>query len=439
MMIVLSFIFILHLSATIINIPDDYPTIQEGIDVSVNADTVLVQPGVYTEDLNYNGKNITIASLFLTTQDRNYISQTIIAGEYGISITMVNGEDSTAILYGFSLSYTTIGIDNSSPKIQSCLFDSSFENAIYCSNQSNPIINSCIIRGIRFGNSISVQNSSITILNTLFFDNGGYGGIGGLRLNNSNAIIMNSVFHSTWPDPGWYGGVISCSSNSNLIMINTIMWDNQIYNIDCYYGISEISISNSCLEDGQNSINIGNSVLNWLDGNIDSDPLFIDPYEDFSLQDSSLCIGAGIDEIEIGGITYYTPEFDLMGNERPNPFGSMPDIGAYENPLGEPLLGIEFIDLTNIEFQLSNFPNPFNPTTTIKFSIQNDSKVELSIFNIKGQKIKTLAQYEFTKGNHSIIWNGDDNFGNSVSSGVYLYKLIVNGKTVAMKKCLLLK
>ena len=86
-----------------------------------------------------------------------------------------------------------------------------------------------------------------------------------------------------------------------------------------------------------------------------------------------------------------------------------------------------------------NFPNPFNPTTAISFSIQENSLIDLSIFNIKGQKIKTLSHNEFTKGSHSIIWNGDDDFGNSVSSGVYLYKLLVNDKTEAMKKCLLLK
>ena len=88
---------------------------------------------------------------------------------------------------------------------------------------------------------------------------------------------------------------------------------------------------------------------------------------------------------------------------------------------------------------LSNYPNPFNPETVISFSIPDESKIELSIFNIKGQKIKTLVHNEFTKGSHSIIWNGNDDFGNSVSSGVYLYKLRVNGKTEAVKKCLLLK
>ena len=90
-------------------------------------------------------------------------------------------------------------------------------------------------------------------------------------------------------------------------------------------------------------------------------------------------------------------------------------------------------------FKLANYPNPFNPETTISFSIPNDSNIELSIFNIKGQKIKTLAHNEFNKGDHSIIWNGDDECNKPVSSGVYLYKLNVKGKTELVKKCLLLK
>jgi hypothetical protein len=86
-----------------------------------------------------------------------------------------------------------------------------------------------------------------------------------------------------------------------------------------------------------------------------------------------------------------------------------------------------------------NFPNPFNPTTTIEFSIQIDSKVELSIYNIKGQRVKTLTDNHFEKGNHSIIWNGDDDSGKVVSSGIYFYKLIIDSKTEAVRKCLLMK
>jgi hypothetical protein len=104
----------------------------------------------------------------------------------------------------------------------------------------------------------------------------------------------------------------------------------------------------------------------------------------------------------------------------------------------------EFVSVSNgiipeACYNLSNFPNPFNPSTTIEFSIQNDSQIEISIYSIKGQKTKTLVHNGFTKGSHSIIWNGDDDFGNSVSSGIYLYKLKVNGKTEVVRKSLLLK
>ncbi len=92
-----------------------------------------------------------------------------------------------------------------------------------------------------------------------------------------------------------------------------------------------------------------------------------------------------------------------------------------------------------LSYLYQNHPNPFNPSTTIKFSIQNDSKVELTIFNIKGQKINNLLNEEFVAGSHSIIWFGDDENNKSVSSGIYYFKLNVNGKSGAVKKCLLLK
>ncbi|MDO9578302.1 MAG: T9SS type A sorting domain-containing protein [Candidatus Cloacimonadales bacterium] len=87
----------------------------------------------------------------------------------------------------------------------------------------------------------------------------------------------------------------------------------------------------------------------------------------------------------------------------------------------------------------NNYPNPFNPETTISFSIPDESKVNLFVYNIKGQKVKTLTDDIYEKGNHSVIWKGDDESGKSVSSGVYFYKLSVNGKSQSVKKCLLLK
>jgi hypothetical protein len=90
-------------------------------------------------------------------------------------------------------------------------------------------------------------------------------------------------------------------------------------------------------------------------------------------------------------------------------------------------------------FSLNNYPNPFNPSTTIAFSLQNHAEIEVSIFNTKGQKIKQLMSSQMSAGQQSINWNGEDEAGKSVSSGIYYYKLNINGKTEAVKKCLLLK
>ncbi len=87
-----------------------------------------------------------------------------------------------------------------------------------------------------------------------------------------------------------------------------------------------------------------------------------------------------------------------------------------------------------------NHPNPFNPTTTISFSVaQTSSFVNVEIYNIKGQKIRTLVNNKLDKGNHSIVWDGKNESGKIVSSGIFFYRLSVNGNSISVKKCLLLK
>ena len=105
---ILFFIFIAcflssFLHATIINVPADQPIIQLGIIFAANGDTVLVQPGTYPGNVNYDGKLITVASLFLTTQDTTYISSTIIDGSSSSVVIFESGEDSTAVLCGFTV------------------------------------------------------------------------------------------------------------------------------------------------------------------------------------------------------------------------------------------------------------------------------------------------------------------------------------------------
>jgi hypothetical protein len=71
----------------------------------------------------------------------------------------------------------------------------------------------------------------------------------------------------------------------------------------------------------------------------------------------------------------------------------------------------------------SNYPNPFNPETTINFSLKEAGPVELAIYNIKGQKIKTLVNEILPAQNYNIVWNGRDDNNQQVSSGVYFYRM----------------
>lgn len=95
----------------------------------------------------------------------------------------------------------------------------------------------------------------------------------------------------------------------------------------------------------------------------------------------------------------------------------------------------------NPEIELSNFPNPFNPSTTIEFNLpQSFETAKIEIFNIKGQRVKTFSNLQITQSsNHQITWNGTDENHKSVSSGIYFYQLKVNKIVMKSRKMMLLK
>ncbi|MBN2830157.1 MAG: choice-of-anchor J domain-containing protein [Candidatus Cloacimonetes bacterium] len=86
----------------------------------------------------------------------------------------------------------------------------------------------------------------------------------------------------------------------------------------------------------------------------------------------------------------------------------------------------------------NNYPNPFNPETTIAFDLKEAGEVNLEVYNMRGQKVTTLAQGNFPVGSHSVVWKGTDSNGKSVTSGVYFYKLQAGTYTFT-KKMILIK
>jgi hypothetical protein len=180
----------------------------------------------------------------------------------------------------------------------------------------------------------------INLVNVVISDNAatnyGGGGIGGLikgdgsSLNLVNSTIVGNSAH------GNGGGAIHSNGGginmfyTTLKITNSIIYGNTPKEINLigsdYYGSSTITSTYSDIQGGKAEIvTEGDVTVNWLDGNIDTDPLFGNGYH---LSDYSPAIGTGT--------STNAPETDLEGTPRPNPTGSNPDMGAYENPLGTP-------------------------------------------------------------------------------------------------------
>jgi len=133
----------------------------------------------------------------------------------------------------------------------------------------------------------------------------------------------------------------------------------------------------------------------------------------YKLKPGSPCINSGVR-------LFNHPNLDFWSN--PIPSGSLVDRGASEYMLTTGLLNKS--DLQDRNFGLSqNYPNPFNPSTKISYTLNQDTDIMLRIFNIQGNCVKTLKKGFEPSGNHSLDWNGKDDIGNQVTSGIYFARL----------------
>jgi hypothetical protein len=100
----------------------------------------------------------------------------------------------------------------------------------------------------------------------------------------------------------------------------------------------------------------------------------------------------------------------------------------------------DFVIVRNRVSLNSNYPNPFNPETSISFTVGSEQhqQVDIEIFNIKGQKVRTLVSEVYEVGEHSVVWNGTDDNGRSVASGIYFYRMTA-GDFTATRKMILMK
>jgi len=275
---------------TIINVPDDYPTIQAGIDAASDGYTVLVQPGTYYENINFNGKNIVVISTDgpdVTTIDGN---------QNGCVVIFENGEDNTAVFSGFTVMngqgegypyYNGGGITcrNSSSPILSNIDireNTSYDGGgILCDDSSPSLTNVTISENTAsWGGGLLCRYSSPSLINVTIYGNSATQHGGGIRCYVSSISLENVTIYGNSAD-GHGGGIYVYSYTSNVNLLNCILWNDTPQEI--YAIVSSVTATYSDIQGGWNGT-----------GNIDADPLFADPDNgDFHLTAGSPCIDAG--------------------------------------------------------------------------------------------------------------------------------------------------
>ncbi len=266
------------------------------------------------------------------------------------------------------------------------------------------------------------------IVNTVFSDNTAGSG-GGINTWGSFFSMVNCTFAGNTATSG--AGAMS-NSFSAPVLTNLIMWGNTAPAIDRYKGTAAM-ISYSLIQGCGGSGGGWNGAYGTDGGNnIDSDPMFLGddwPATPTSIYSSSPALNAGDNSAVPGAVTT-----DLAGNPRIH--GGTVDLGAYEcqgpaTATSTPVAPESFALHPNV-------PNPFNPATTIHYDVPaGGGNVTLHIYDVAGRLVRTLVDDSQTAGQKTIGWNGTNNTGTRVASGVYFYRMKAPGFTQTRKMVLL--
>ena len=129
-----------------------------------------------------------------------------------------------------------------------------------------------------------------------------------------------------------------------------------------------------------------------------------------------------------------------LGQSTPIGIGAAASKKVYAGFWGRPwaLTGVEEIPIAYRDMLFQNYPNPFNPSTTIEYSIAAAGAVEITIFSVDGRRIRTLSGGLKPPGKYRMVWDGRNDRGGPVSTGVYFYRLEA-GSFAQVKKMLLLR
>jgi hypothetical protein len=232
--------------------------------------------------------------------------------------------------------------------------------------------------------------------------------------------------------------------NGNIRITNSVFYNNSPYEIAINRmpnsgESSTITVDHSLFKGGYNGIlRVPNTTINYLDTNMDTAPLFLggDDIHNplyYSLSAISPCINTGTPDTA----NLNLPPYDLAGNWRI--WDGQIDMGCYEYG-SEPWVSVDDPTIPPTpSISLDAYPNPFKVFTNIKVNMDKAESASITIYNIKGQKVKTIALDSQKSGEQYTYWDGRDADNRQCSSGLYLINLQVNGRNVSSKKVTLVR
>ena len=361
----------LGVQAVELQVPSQYPTIQEAINDANDGDIVIVSPGRYYENINFNGKNITVRSV--DPNDPQVVNNTIIDGSQPVNpdkasvVIFENGETRNAIIKGFTLTGGTgtktasthngggIFCSGASPTVSHNILTgnsaSKSGGAILGRLGSNLLVykNVIINNNADFGGAIYTYEP-VEFYNNIVCDNSARLG-GGVYFSGESQVINNLIYNNQASVNG--GGLYLHGANLSNISNNTIVGNSSITkgaNLDIQF-TDNIRVTNNIIAFGKGSYGVygysnslfifmyndvwnneggnyvGMSDPTGIDGNISVDPVFVAPdVNDYHLQAVSPCINTG----DPGDPTFWVEPRDPDIDGQPRIIGGRIDIGADE-------------------------------------------------------------------------------------------------------------